>query len=149
MFASQLQESALTMSVTAANSTEFNRFAESTRTDTDMSVLVEIEAVAQPDTLSRLLEPLVVLQVTPKSVECFGGAGGMMRVRIDLAGNREIAERLVRKLDGAVVVSRVEIVSQTSAISQPLAVPPSEDVSPTGALEAVTTDAFEHQMLST
>ncbi len=109
MFVSPLQESALTMSVTFANPSEFNPFSTTSRTETKPSVLIEIEAVAAPDTLSRLLEPLVVLQETPSSVNCALVGGGMMRVRIELDGDRGIAERLVRKLDAAVMVSRAAI----------------------------------------
>ena len=136
MFVSLLQESALTMSVTFANSTELTRHSQPARTNADPSVLIEIDAVAAPDTLSRLLEPLVVLQETPTSVECVVVNGGMMRVRIELAGDREIAERLVRKLDGAVVVSRVEIVSPTDVVSQ------------AGVVDAATPGAPELRMLN-
>ena len=109
MFVLPLQESALTMSVTFANPSESNPYSAPSRPDSIPSVLVEIDAVAAPDTLSRLLEPLVVLQKTPSSVSCTVVDGGMMRVRIALDGDRGIAERLVRKLDGAVIVSRAEV----------------------------------------
>lgn len=106
------------MSVPFANPSEFTQFPEPTPSDSDPSVLIEVEAVAAPDTLSRLLEPLVVLQITPSRVDCVAGGGGMMKVRIALDGDRETAERLLRKFRGAVVVSSANALPHTGIAPQ-------------------------------
>lgn len=74
-------------------------------------VTVEIEALAAPDTLSRLLEPVVVMQAIARSVSAALSAdGATMLVRLDLGADRVTAERLVRKLQGAVTVLSARIV---------------------------------------
>lgn len=75
-------------------------------------VTVEIEALAAPDTLSRLLEPVVVMQAVAQSVTAALTADrSVMVVRLDLGGDRTTAERLVRKLQGAVTVLSARIVA--------------------------------------
>ena len=79
-------------------------------TDPDR-VTVEIEALAAPDTLSRLLEPIVVMQAVAHSVTAALTADpSIMLVRLDLGPDHATAERLVRKLEGAVTVLSARIV---------------------------------------
>jgi hypothetical protein len=74
---------------------------------------VEVEALAAPDTLSRLMEPVVVLQVTPTGVEVAVEPGGeTMSVRIHLGSDLASAERVVRKLAGAVTVISARVVRE-------------------------------------
>jgi hypothetical protein len=74
-------------------------------------VTVEIEALAAPDTLSRLLEPVVVMQAVAQSVSAaLSDDRSVMVVRLDLGPDRSTAERLVRKLQGAVTVLSARIV---------------------------------------
>lgn len=75
-------------------------------------VTVEIEALAAPDTLLRLLEPLVVMQAMTRTVTAALTADpSIMLVRLDLGADRDTAERLVRKLEGAVTVVSARILS--------------------------------------
>lgn len=76
-------------------------------------VTVEIEALAAPDTLSRLLEPIVVMQALTRSVTAVLAADPeIMLVQIDLGPDPTTAERLVRKLQGAVTVLSARIVPE-------------------------------------
>lgn len=74
---------------------------------------VEVVADAAPDTVSRLLEPVVVMQAVPARVSAVVRPdGATMSVRIDLGGDGETAERLVRKLSGAVTVLSARVVRE-------------------------------------
>jgi hypothetical protein len=74
-------------------------------------VTVEIEALAAPDTLSRLLEPVVMQAVAQSVTAALTADRSIMVVRLDLGADRTTAERLVRKLQGAVTVLSARIVA--------------------------------------
>lgn len=88
---------------------EFARSSDHPGTVACRSVYVQVTAVAAPDTVSRLLEPLVVMQVLPRRVEAVDLGEGLMSVHIDLGDDVEAATRLVRKLSAFVVVTEAEM----------------------------------------
>ena len=83
------------------------------------SVYVQVTAAAAPDTLSRLLEPLVVMQVLPRRIEAVDPGEGLVSVHIDLGTDVETATRLVRKLSASVVVAKAEMAMEPAAAAVP------------------------------